>query len=136
MNRGLTYLAAGVCVCAVGHLRSYASVAGLADYRKDVEAAVHGGYKRLMVRPVTTLYEYYNGKIPLKPCSYADIMCEIARHRGRYAGCRGAGIIWKHFAGPGIESASLFITPCRNRHRYRPVGEQQQETAHHLPWCR
>ncbi len=81
MNRGLTYLA----VYAYAQLDIYASYARLpdsVDYRKKMlEAAVHGGYKRLMVRPVTTLYEYYKRKDPAEAMPYADIMCEIARHQ-------------------------------------------------------
>lgn len=75
---GYTYLA----VYGNAMLDIYASY----DQQKDsllyrermLNAAILGGYKRLVMAPATSLYRFYKNVDPQRAFYFADIMCEIA----------------------------------------------------------
>lgn len=77
MPLGLTYLA----VYGNAQLDLYASYAQMKDsvvYRERMlEAAISGGYKRLVMAPVTSLYRHYKKTDPAQAFHFADLMCEI-----------------------------------------------------------
>lgn len=81
MEAGLVYLA----VYANAQLDLYSTAAGMADSilykQKMLDAAVMGGYKKLMARPVTALYRHYKAINAAAAIPYADIMSEIATHQ-------------------------------------------------------
>ncbi|RPD40266.1 sensor histidine kinase [Chitinophaga barathri] len=61
---------------------TYAKMPDSISYRKQMlDAAILGGYKKLMVRPVTSLYQYYKAIGPAAALPYADVLCEIATHQ-------------------------------------------------------
>lgn len=78
---GLTYLA----VYGNAQLDIYASYAKLKDsllYRERMlDAAVAGGYKRLVMAPVTSLYRYYKKIDQARAFHFADVMCEIGEQQ-------------------------------------------------------
>lgn len=63
----------------------YAAWSKLPDstlYRQRVlDAAAAGGYKKLMIKPVIALYEFYKKSDPVKALQYADMLEEIASHQ-------------------------------------------------------
>lgn len=81
MREGYAYLA----LYANAQMDIYASYAGMPDsldYRKRMlDAAILGGYKKLMVRPVTSLYQYYKTISAEAAIPYADVLSEIATHQ-------------------------------------------------------
>lgn len=81
VEQGYAYLA----LYANAQMDIYSSYAGKGDsitYKKDMlDAAILGGYKKLMVRPVASLYRYYKAVSPALAVPYADVLCEIATHQ-------------------------------------------------------
>ncbi|WP_298710456.1 HAMP domain-containing sensor histidine kinase [Chitinophaga sp.] len=49
--------------------------------QRMLEAATAGGYRKLMIKPVVDLYEYYKKNDPAVALRYADILQEIAMHQ-------------------------------------------------------
>lgn len=49
--------------------------------QRMLEAAAAGGYKKLMIKPVISLYEHYKRLDPARALQYADILEEIASHQ-------------------------------------------------------
>ncbi len=78
---GLTYLA----VYGNAQLDIYATYAKMKDsllYRERMlEAAVAGGYKRLVMAPVTSLYRFYKKIDQARALHFADVMCEIGEQQ-------------------------------------------------------
>ncbi|MBO9152746.1 sensor histidine kinase [Chitinophaga sp. GCM10012297] len=81
LKEGYNYLA----LYANAQMDIYATYAQTPDsiiYRKQMlDAAILGGYKKLMVRPVTSLYQYYKAIGPAEAIPYADVLREIALHQ-------------------------------------------------------
>lgn len=81
LEEGLVYLA----VYANAQLDLYSTYAGMPDSilykQRMLDAAIMGGYKKLMTRPVTALYRYYKKISAAAAIPYADVMCEIAEHQ-------------------------------------------------------
>ncbi len=63
----------------------YASFAKRPDsilyQQRMLDAAQAGGYKKLMIKPVIALYEYYKKTDPAAALRYADVLEEIASHQ-------------------------------------------------------
>lgn len=81
IEEGMMYLA----VYANAQLDLYSTSAGMPDSiiykQKMLDAAVMGGYKKLMTRPVTALYRHYKAINAAAAIPYADVMSEIAAHQ-------------------------------------------------------